>query len=286
MKPLPELAGQHPELPLVHDGTVPLPEGLRGGVMLLGSFDGMHRGHAALVAAGRETARRSGGPLSILQCDPHPRGFFAGASRFRVSTGAAQMRMLADAGLDYVYAPRFDAVFAGMPAEEFVLRVLVDHLGIGGVVVGRDFRFGRNRDGDVALLAALSASLPFSLTVVEDETDGGCRISTSAVRHAIAAGDIGAGTVLLGHGWLTEISCTGADRWRFAADQILPPPGRWAVAALDLAGRHLADCVLELDAAGTAHMAAPPGTALITWLPAAGEQISLKPEIRGAHARL
>lgn len=284
MKPLPETPDPHRNLPFIHDGTDVLPAGFRGAVMLLGSFDGMHRGHAALLTAGRVRAGQSGKPLSILQCDPHPRAYFAGPSRFRVSTGSAQMRLLARAGIDFIYAPRFDAGFAGMSPEDFVSQVLLGHLGVTGVVTGHDFRFGRSRSGDVALLAALSSSLSFSLTVVEDETAGGCRISTSAVRAAIAAGDIAAAVELLGHNWFTEIRHIGPADWQFAPDQILPPPGRWPVAAMDFAGRHLAECLIELGSDGCARMTAPAATAILEWLPAAVEQISLNPESSGAYA--
>lgn len=271
MKPLAELAYQDCGLPFVHDGTAPVPEGLRGSVMLLGSFDGMHRGHAALVKAGRKKARRYGAPLSILQCDPHPRAFFSGPSRFRVATGAAQLRLLATAGIDLVYAPRFDAGFAATSPEDFICRILLDRLGVTSVVAGRDFRFGHRRGGDIALLEALSTQLPFTLTVVEDEMAGGRRISTSSVRTAIATGDIGAATRLLGHDWLTQIYPAGRGRWRFSPDQLLPPPGRWQVEACDLAGRYLADCDLQLDPDGCVHMVAPAGTAIVGWRPDTAE---------------
>ncbi|MCQ1838815.1 hypothetical protein [Neorhizobium galegae] len=252
-------------MPFVHDGITPLPGGLRGSVMLLGSFDGMHRGHTALLEVGLDQARRRGVPLSILQCDPHPRAFFAGPSRFRVSTGAAQLKLLAAAGIDLVYAPHFDAGFAATSPEDFILRLLLDGLGVTGVVTGRDFRFGHRRTGDVALIEALTKQMPFTLAVVGDEMERGCRISTSSVRTAITAGDIGTATQLLGHRWLTQVNPTGGGRWQFSPDQILPPPGRWQVTALNLAGNCLADCDLLLDPAGFAQMAAPGGTAIVEW---------------------
>lgn len=256
-----------PFAPLIDDGTAFVPAWLRGSVMLLGSFDGMHRGHAALLAAGLGKARRGGVPLSILQCDPHPRAYFSGPSRFRVSTGAAQLNLLATAGIDLVYAPRFDAGFAATAPEDFVAQHLLGRLGVTGVVTGRDFRFGHKRSGDVALLETLSERLPFGLIVIDDEMAGGRRISSSSVRAAIAAGDIGTATQLLGHDWLTQVHTAGGSWWRFSSDQILPPPGLWSVAALDVAGNYLADCHLQLEPDGRAQMPAPIHTAIIRWWP-------------------
>ncbi|AMY70468.1 Bifunctional riboflavin kinase/FMN adenylyltransferase [Frigidibacter albus] len=246
------------------DGTAPLPAGLRGAVMLLGSFDGMHRGHAALVAAGRAEAARRGAPLAILQCDPHPRAHFAGPSRFRICPGLAQARLIAEAGIDLIYGPRFDAGFAVTPAEGFVTDLLLARLHIGGVIVGNDFRFGCARKGDPGLLRALGTRHGFSVTVVADELAGGSRVSSTAIRAAITAGRIDEAQRLLGHVWTTQIwrSATG---WRFADDQILPPSGIWPVTALDGAGRPLTAARLVLGQGGTACADLPAQTALLSW---------------------
>ena len=246
------------------DGTQPLPAGLRGGVMLLGSFDGMHRGHAALVAAGRAEAARRGAPLAILQCDPHPRAHFAGPSRFRISPGLAQAGLIAEAGIDLVYAPRFDAAFAATPAEQFVTDLLLARLQIGGVIVGNDFRFGCSRRGDPGLLRTLSARHGFSVTVAPDEVAGGVRVSSTAIRGAIAAGRIDEAQRLLGHAWTTQIQ-RGATGWRFAEDQILPPPGLWPVTALDGSGRPQTTARLALGPDGHARADLPAQTTLLAW---------------------
>lgn len=246
------------------DGTTPLPAGLRGAVMLLGSFDGMHRGHTALVAAGRAEAARRGAPLAILQCDPHPRAHFAGPSRFRISPGLAQARLIAEAGIDLVYAPRFDAAFAATPAEQFVTDLLLARLQIGGLIVGNDFRFGCSRKGDPGLLRTLSARHGFSVTVAPDEVAGGVRVSSTAIRSAIAAGRIDVAQHLLGHIWTTVIQRSPAG-WRFAEDQLLPPPGLWPVTALDGSGRPIATVRLALGPNGLARADLPAQTVLVGW---------------------
>lgn len=246
------------------DGTQPPPTGLRGGVMLLGSFDGMHRGHAALVAAGRVEAARRGAPLAILQCDPHPRAHFAGPSRFRISPGLAQAALIAEAGIDLIYAPRFDAAFAATQAEQFVTDLLLARLQIGGVIVGSDFRFGCSRKGDPGLLRALGARHGFSVTVVADEVEGGARVSSTAIRSAIVAGRLDEAQRLLGHVWTTHIQ-RSASGWRFTEDQILPPPGLWPVTALDGNGRPLTPARLALGPDCNARAELPSQTALLAW---------------------
>ncbi|MEI4487874.1 hypothetical protein V8J36_16905 [Frigidibacter sp. MR17.14] len=258
--------------PVVTDGSAPLPEGLAGAVMLLGSFDGMHRGHAALVAAATAEARRRDAPLAVLQCDPHPRLWFGGPARFRISTGSAQRALLAAAGVGLVYAPRFDAAFAATPAETFVTAILHGRLRLGAVVVGRDFRFGRGREGDVALLSATAARHAIATLVVPDQCEGAGRISSSRVRATLRAGRIAEATRLLGHGWETEITAAGPEfdpnpcRWRFDAGQLLPPPGLWPVAARGAGGAWLGRARLALGPDGLAGAALPPATDRIEWL--------------------
>jgi riboflavin kinase/FMN adenylyltransferase len=235
--------------------------------MLLGNFDGLHRGHAKLLAKGQSLAQQRGAPLAILQCDPHPRLYFSGESRFRVSTGLAQRQLLAQAGVDLIYAPCFDAAFAALSAENFVEHILIEELQVTALVTGRDFRFGHRRRGDVALLQQLAMQFGFGLTVVEDEVADAERISTSAVRAAIARGDIAAATMLLGHAWCTEVEFEKPGLWQFSADQILPPAGVWPVVALDRQGRQLGCHILELSSDGSVTLTVPADTALLSWLP-------------------
>ncbi len=284
MRALSDFAPDLPRVPFIHTGLQPLPLELHGSIMLLGNFDGLHRGHAELVTAGLGLARARGVPLAMLQCDPHPRAYFSGASRFRVSTGLAQTRLLAAAGLDLIFAPRFDEVFAAMTPDEFVSETLVGRLHIGGIVVGRDFRFGRQRLGDVNLLQHHAECLGFSLHIVDDQIADNRRISTSSVRAAIEAGDIGLATRLLGHAWLTQIHPESDSGWQFASDQLLPPAGEWPVAALDRAGQHLAYALVDISEGGQAIMNLPSRTALVKWLPATINRFALQTQGRDAYA--
>lgn len=284
MKALSDFAPDLSRVPYIHTGSQRLPLELHGSIMLLGNFDGLHRGHGELVAAGLGLARQRGVPLAILQCDPHPRAYFSGPSRFRVSTGLAHARLLATAGVDLIYAPRFDAFFAAMTPDEFVGEKLVGQLGIGGIVVGRDFRFGQQRLGDVNLLRYYAGRLGFSLDIIEDQISDNRRISTSSVRAAIAAGDIGLATRLLGHAWLTEIHVEEEASWIFAADQLLPPPGEWPVAALDGAGQHLAYASVGICTDGHATVKLPAKTSLVKWLPTTINRFAVQTQGRYAYA--
>lgn len=250
-----------PAGPFVSDGRTALPASLRGSVLLLGGFDGLHLGHATLVDLARQRAARAGAPLAILQCDPHPRLHVQGPSRFRIAAGPAQARLLAAAGMDLVFSPRFDAAFAAQTPEAFIRDALVRHLGVSAVVAGADFRFGADRAGDVDRLRGQA----FTLIVAPDVRLGPTRVSSTAIRHAIRAADLRGAVRLLGHPWITAIRRDG-DLWRFEPDQCLPPSGDWPVRALDGQGRELARARLALLADGTARLDAPPTTVLLDWI--------------------
>lgn len=267
MRPLPEFTSDIARLPFIHTGSQALPHDLRGSIMLLGNFDGLHLGHAALVRKAAEIARERGVALAMMQCDPHPRAYFSGVSRFRVSTGLAQVRLLADAGVDIIFAPRFDAAFAAMSADDFISRILVADLGVGGVVVGRDFRFGHRRLGDVGLLRQAGERLGFRLDVIDDQTDACRRISTSSVRAAISAGDVRLATQLMGHAWLTQVDRDETGAWRFASEQLLPPSGAWPIAALDRVGGHLCYALATIGDGEQVQLVLPSSAALVKWLP-------------------
>jgi len=226
-----------------HPGAVPprfdgpAPAGLGGGVLLLGSFDGVHRGHRALFATGRALARDLRAPLIVLQCDPHPRAYFAGATGFRIACGAAQDALLADAGADGLYAPCFDAGFAALAPEDFVARHLAAHLGVRAVICGNDFRFGHRRAGDVRLLARLAPRHGYALHILPEQRDpeAGRRISSSRIREAILAGDLAGAEALAGHPLVTGVRRHDGG-WRFDPLQILPPDGLYTVRLLTRPG--------------------------------------------------
>ncbi len=175
-----------------------LPDHLRGGVMALGNFDGFHRGHQAVVGRARALAREAGRPLIVATFDPHPVRFFRpDAPPFRLTTLDQRARLLAEAGADAMLVFRFDGDLAAETAETFVHRRIVDRAGVAAVVTGRDFTFGKGRDGDVAVLAELGAGLGLATHAVDAVADGTGPVSSSRIRAALGSGDCATATTLL-----------------------------------------------------------------------------------------
>lgn len=173
-----------------------VPPGLRGASVAMGNFDGVHRGHQAVIAA----ARRPGRPLGVVTFEPHPREYFApDAPPFRLMNAAARRNRLARLGVERLYELPFDAGLAAMTAKDFVADVLVAGLGVAHVVVGADFCFGRGRLGTAALLAELGAAEGFGVTVLPLLGAEGGAISSSAIRAALSEGRVAEATAMLGH---------------------------------------------------------------------------------------
>jgi riboflavin kinase/FMN adenylyltransferase len=165
--------------------------------LTIGNFDGVHRGHQAMLARLSEAAEDLGLPSAVLTFDPHPREFFApGAAPPRLSTLRSKLEQFAAHGIAEVHVARFNAALAALPAERFIDDVLVRRLGTRWVLVGDDFRFGRGRSGDLALLrqAATTFSVEAMPTVVVD----GERASSTTIRGALAAGELDHAARLLG----------------------------------------------------------------------------------------
>jgi len=165
--------------------------------LTIGNFDGVHRGHQAMLARLSEAAEDLALPSAVLTFDPHPREFFSpGAAPPRLSTLRSKLEQFAAHGIAEVHVARFNAALAALPAERFIEDVLVHRLGTRWVLVGDDFRFGRGRSGDLALLrrAATTFSVEAMPTVVVD----GERASSTAIRGALAAGELDHAARLLG----------------------------------------------------------------------------------------
>jgi riboflavin kinase/FMN adenylyltransferase len=178
---------------------------LRGAVVAIGNFDGVHRGHRAVVAAALARARSLGRPAAALTFKPHPRVFFRPQEPlFRLSDERAKLRLLAATGLSGAVVMTFDAALAATSAEEFVGRILVERLAIGGAVIGFDFHFGKNRAGSPAFLAAEGARLGFAVDVVPPLEDEGRPVSSGSVRTALAAGKVVEAAELLGAPWFVS----------------------------------------------------------------------------------
>jgi riboflavin kinase/FMN adenylyltransferase len=168
--------------------------------LTIGNFDGVHRGHRALVDRVIARAREAKLNSCVLTFEPHPREFFAGeAAPARITRLRDKLDLLAQAGVERVHVARFDARFAALPPERFVDDVLVGGLGMHALIVGRDFRYGAKRAGDFAALQAAATRHGFALEAMDDVEFEGRRVSSSAVRAALKAGDLRGAERLLGH---------------------------------------------------------------------------------------
>ena len=162
----------------------------------IGNFDGVHRGHRALIDRVTAKAREAKLTACVLTFEPHPREFFApDAAPARITRLRDKLELMAQAGVQHVHVARFDARFAAMPAERFIEDILVRGLGVEWLLVGRDFRFGARRAGDFAALK----NRGFAQEAMSDVELGGVRVSSSAVRAALKAGELAEAERLLGH---------------------------------------------------------------------------------------
>ena len=168
--------------------------------LTIGNFDGVHRGHRALIDRVTSKARELGVGSCVLTFEPHPREFFSGdAAGERLTRLRDKLELIEAAGVDRVHVARFDRRFAGMSAQRFADEVLVHGLGTRWVVVGRDFRFGAGRQGDFAALEAAGRRHGFGVDAMPDVLFDGTRVSSSAVRALLRAAELAAAERLLGH---------------------------------------------------------------------------------------
>ena len=171
----------------------------RGCVLTIGNFDGIHRGHQALIARTRELARQHGLSATVLTFEPTPREFFAGdAFAGRITLLRDRLRLLEERGVERVLLAAFDARLSKTSAEDFVDELLVRRLGVKAVVIGDDFRFGAKRAGDLQLLQVRGAALGFSAEGLSTVQMQGARCSSTAVRDALAQPDLALASQLLG----------------------------------------------------------------------------------------
>ncbi|WNO54241.1 bifunctional riboflavin kinase/FAD synthetase [Stakelama saccharophila] len=171
------------------DGGSAVPPELRGGIVALGNFDGFHLGHQAVAGRAISWAKTQGRPAIVATFDPHPvRYFRPDAPPFRLTTLDQRQRLFAEAGADAMLVFHFDADLAGLPARAFARTRLVDRIGVGGVVTGDDFTFGKGRDGDVSVLHALGEELGFGVATVSPVADDGDIVSSSRIRELLKQG--------------------------------------------------------------------------------------------------
>jgi riboflavin kinase/FMN adenylyltransferase len=191
-------------IPVVDDWRA-VPQAWRGAVVALGNFDGVHRGHQALLARAGELARHEGAAVVVLTFEPHPRAFFVpNTGPFRLTLLPAKVRLLAGQGVAAVLAQRFDAAFAALPAESFVRDVLIGGLGVRHVVCGYDFTFGARRGGNVERLREYGTALGFGVEVLDPVMREGEIYSSTGIREALRLGMVDEAADLLGRPWEIE----------------------------------------------------------------------------------
>jgi riboflavin kinase/FMN adenylyltransferase len=183
----------------------PAPEPLRGAVAALGNFDGLHRGHLAVIGEARRIARATGRPLGVVTFEPHPRGFFQRTSvPFRITPFRTKARLLADQGIDVLFVLRFDAGLAGTLAQDFVVHAMVEGLGIAHVVTGPGFVFGKGRKGNATVLTQMAAMERFGYSQVATESFAGEPCSATEIRVLLRRGQVDQAARRLGRTWEYE----------------------------------------------------------------------------------
>ncbi len=189
---------------VVRDEAAPR-EALKGAVVAIGNFDGVHRGHRVVIAAAQARARALESPAAALTFEPHPRRFFRpGELLFRLTDERAKLRLLAGTGLSGAIVLRFDAALAQLSAEKFISRILRQRFDVAGVAIGFDFHFGLDRAGSPDYLAAQGAKLGFAVDVVPRFEDDGRPVRSGPIRAALGAGRVVEANELLGYPWFVS----------------------------------------------------------------------------------
>ncbi|MBK8759404.1 MAG: bifunctional riboflavin kinase/FAD synthetase [Sulfuritalea sp.] len=168
-------------------------------VLTIGNFDGVHLGHRALLDELKAKARALALPATVLTFEPHPRELFApDQAPARLASMRDKLELLAECGVDRVHVCRFDRKLASLTAEQFIEQILVRGLSVRHLIIGDDFRFGKARGGDFVMLQKAGDEYRFVVEAMPTVDFGGLRVSSSAVRDALAGGDIERAERLLG----------------------------------------------------------------------------------------
>ena len=168
----------------------------------MGNFDGLHKGHAALIGHARSLAAARGVPAAVLTFEPHPRNVFVpGCEPFRLTPFRVKEREIARLGVDFLFIQHFDREIAAKSAEAFIAEVMVAAIGIGHIVVGHDCTFGNKRRGTPALLREIGAGLGFGVTVIDPVRGGDAVYSSTHIRELLKDGKPREAAAQLGRFW-------------------------------------------------------------------------------------
>jgi riboflavin kinase/FMN adenylyltransferase len=174
----------------------------KGAVVAMGNFDGVHLGHRAVIAAALDMGHAHGRPALAVTFEPHPRSFFSpNTPQFRLTDEAGKLRLLAGTGLAGAVVLTFDKNRAGTTAQDFIRHDLIGRLGISGIAVGYDFHFGKGRVGSPSLLVGEAPRLGIEVDVQPHIDIAERPVSSSAIRMALAEGQIEDATAMLGGPW-------------------------------------------------------------------------------------
>jgi riboflavin kinase/FMN adenylyltransferase len=190
-----------PDFLVIRD-TTPATAIPKGTVVALGNFDGVHLGHRAVIEAAVQMGRAHGRPALAVTFEPHPRSFFSpNTPQFRLTDEAGKLRLLAGTGLAGAVVMTFDKNRAGTSAQHFIHHDLIERLGISGIAVGYDFHFGKGRVGSPSLLVSEAPRLGIEVDVQAHIDIAERPVSSSAIRMALAEGQIDDATAMLGGPW-------------------------------------------------------------------------------------
>ncbi len=186
---------------VLRDGEIPL-DSLKGASLAIGNFDGVHRGHQAVLEAAKREAAARNAPAGVVTFEPHPRQFFQpDRPLFRLTPLDVKLELFSALDLDLAVVLTFDQALAALTAEAFVRDILVNRLAMGHAVIGFDFFFGRGRGGDPDVMRALGRKYGFGVTVVEAVGDAHNTFSSSRIREFLASGNPRAAAEMLGYWW-------------------------------------------------------------------------------------
>lgn len=182
-----------------------VPPEARGAVVALGNFDGVHLGHRGVIGTAANLARAQAAPLGVVSFEPHPAAVLRpDTAPPRLTPFRVKARRLRECGVEWFHCLRFTRAFAAKSAEEFIAEVLAGGLGVRHVVVGHDFRFGRDRAGDFDALSAGGKAHGFGVTSVEPIGNAGEIYSSTRVRRYLERGEPRLAAAILGHLWEVE----------------------------------------------------------------------------------
>lgn len=222
-------------------------------VITLGSYDGVHRGHRALLAKLKERAAETGGEATVVTFSPHPRLVLPRGGDFKLlNTLKEKTLLLSEAGIDNLVILPFDEGFARTPSRDFIRDVMVGKLGMKWLVAGYDHHFGRGQEGDADMLEKLGKEFGFGVDRIPKHEYEGDKISSTAVRNLIAEGEMAKAAQLLSEPYMVISDLSGGILVPEEPDKLLPPPGEYPVTVE--AADEKTRCTLRMDHEGVAHV--------------------------------